>query len=193
MAIDPARFGDDDSAVALRRGRVVYPLYIFKKIDLVDLARQIARIIKTSKPNMVPDLITVDDAGLGGGLTDILRDMGFKVNAVNAGSTAINDGHYSNRRAEMYGELLLWLKDAPCSLPDNPILSGELTATQYKYDNKSRLQLEKKEDLKKRIGRSPDRADAVALTFAEYVPMTSADEYEEVPVTKTGRSKTSGY
>lgn len=191
MAVDPARFGDDDSVITFRRGRRVFKQVVYHGLDLMQLAGQVARHVKVENP----DLVVVDDAGLGGGLTDRLRELRVKVTAVNGGERAIDDEHYANRRAEMYGEMKKWLKDSPCVLPDDPVLSGELNSMQYTYDSKQRLQLEKKIEIKKRLGRSPDRADSLSMTFAEYVPDKNVpSDTDYMPVThKTGRNKTGGY
>jgi hypothetical protein len=112
-------------------------------------------------------------------LYDILEDRGFDnvIRAINFGSDAQNKEKYGNRRAEMWARVNNWLNsDMPVSIidPDNLILT-DLTAPKKKYDGLQRLLLEKKEDIKKRIGRSTDVGDALALTFAEAFYPTSID------------------
>lgn len=68
----------------------------------------------------------------------------------------------------MWDRLNLALRGEPqISLPDNQEVMDDLTAVEKRFDNVGRLLLEKKEDVKKRLGRSPDVGDAIALTFAE--------------------------
>ena len=112
----------------------------------------------------------MDDTGVGGGVTDMLKDRGFGqvVRGINFQHKAINDERYSNRRAEMWDGIREWLNDT-VQLPKDEGLLDDLCAVNKKYDTRGRLQLESKEDVKKRLGRSPDKADALALTFAEPV------------------------
>jgi len=77
---------------------------------------------------------------------------------------------YANKRAEIWGNMKAWL-DQGC-LPADPELMADLTGLQYGYDARSAIQLEKKEDMKKRGLASPDIGDALALTFA--LPITGA-------------------
>ncbi len=121
------------------------------------------------------DFAFIDVIGIGAGVVDRLREMGYgaKIIPVNAGDTALDDAAYRNKRAEMYGELRDWLRDQPAVLPDDDALEADLCAARYKFTSKSQYQLEDKEELKKRLGRSPDRADALALTFAQPVANVS--------------------
>ena len=59
-----------------------------------------------------------------------------------------------------------WLHDEPCQVPNNDALHSDICGIRYKIDSNSRLQMERKEDMKKRGIRSPDSADALCLTFA---------------------------
>ena len=94
--------------------------------------------------------------------------LGRRVIGVDFGGKP-TDEKFQNKRAEMWWLLAKWMETA--SIPNLPELQAELTAIQYTYANaQGRLQLESKEDLKKRGLPSPDLADALALTFAEPVP-----------------------
>jgi hypothetical protein len=128
------------------------------------LAGHIARVIDEKKP----DAVFVDQTGIGAGVVDRLRQLGRRVVGVEFGGKALAEGKFINRRCEMWWTLAEWVKTG--SLPDVPELVGELTAPTYSYGNAAgKLQLESKEDLKKRGLPSPDLADALALTFAEPV------------------------
>jgi hypothetical protein len=92
------------------------------------------------------------------------------VRGVNFGARAINDDRYANKRAEMWDSANQWLKsELPVQLVNNDELLDDLCSVNKQYDSKGRLQLEPKEKVKERIGRSPDKADAFVLTFAEPV------------------------
>ena len=175
VGVDPARFGDDSTAICFRRGRQAFRIVAYRKKNVVEVANIVTSIILDYKPARV----NIDVGGLGAGLYDILEDRGYDnvIRAINFGSDAQNKEKYGNRRAEMWARVNDWLNaDMPVSIidPDNLILT-DLTAPKKKYDGVQRLLLEKKEDIKKRIGRSTDVGDALALTFAEAFYPTSID------------------
>ena len=165
IGLDVARFGDDATVFCFRRGRYCLRFDCFKGLDNVEVANRATFYIKEYKPAK----IFVDAGGVGGGVVDILNDRGFKkiVQPVMFGSKAFASERYHNRRAEMWDEMRNWLaSEQEVSIPDDEALCAELCAISKKYDSQGRLQLEDKDELKKRLGRSPDKADALALTFA---------------------------
>lgn len=166
IGLDVARFGDDSTVFCFRKGRWCYKFETYKKKDTVEVANIATNLIK----ELHPARLFVDDTGVGGGVTDMLKDRGFGqiVRGINFQHKAINDERYSNRRAEMWDGIREWLNDT-VQLPQDEGLLDDLCAVNKKYDTRGRLQLETKEDVKKRLGRSPDKADALALTFAEPV------------------------
>lgn len=168
IGVDPARFGDDSSAIIRRRAAKVYSPERHHKKDTMSLAGIVKRCIEIERP----DRVFIDVGGIGAGVYDRLIELGFAgtVVAVDFGGSAMDTIQYVNRRAEMYGEMSKWL-DSPggVSLPDDDSLQSDMCAAGYSYDSNGALKIEKKEDIKKRIGRSPDLADALALTFAEPV------------------------
>jgi hypothetical protein len=164
VGVDPARFGDDRTSIIFRRGRVAYGLRSFQKKDTMEVAGIVHRIIIDEAPSKV----CIDIGGLGAGVFDRLKELGHGniICAVNGGSTPLNQEKYINKRAEMWGLMKEWLLDFPCQIPDNDSLHADLCTIRYKFDSKTRLALERKEDMKKRGIRSPDEGDALALTFA---------------------------
>jgi phage terminase large subunit len=166
IGVDVARYGDDNTAIARRRGRQAYRIQTFKKLNTVQVANLVINIILEENPARV----NIDEGGVGGGVIDILYDRGYEnvVRAVNFGETAQESERYVNRRAEMWGRLKDWLTgELPVSLVDCEGLSEDLTAPCKNFDKVGRLIIEKKSEIKKRIGRSTDVGDALALTFAE--------------------------
>lgn len=164
VGVDPARFGDDRTSIVYRRGRRAYNLLSYAKKDTMEVTGIVHRIIVEDKP----DRVCIDIGGLGAGIYDRLCELGHrdKVIAVNGGATPLDQKKYYNKRAEMWGLMKEWLVDVPCQIPDEDSLHADLCGILYKFDSNSRLQMEKKEDMKKRGVRSPDEADALALTFA---------------------------
>lgn len=167
IGVDPARFGDDRTAIAFRRARKVTKIDTYSKKDTMEIAGICARVLK----NHQPAAMFVDVVGLGAGVVDRLVELGWgeKVIPVNGGERARDPAHYLNKRAEMWGEMKEWLEQRTVQIPDDDALQADLQGPGYKYDSSQRLALEKKEDMKKRGVRSPDLGDAIALTFAEAI------------------------
>ena len=168
VGVDIARFGDDKTVLCYRRGRWCYKLEELEKLSTVDVANKITNVIQELKPARV----FLDMGNNGAGVYDILVDRGFQkvVRGVNFGGKAINDDRYFNKRAEMWALANDWLKsDTPVQIVNDDELLDDLCSVSKAYDNKGRLQLESKDKVKERIGRSPDKADAFVLTFAEPV------------------------
>jgi phage terminase large subunit len=115
-----------------------------------------------------PAAVFVDEGGVGGGVVDRLRQLGHRVIGVNFGAKAdgLVDGlRCANKRAEMWARLRDWLKTGGAIDP-GPELAGDLSGVEYGFTADNAIQLERKEDMKKRGLASPDDADALALTFA---------------------------
>ncbi len=164
---DPAREGDDRDAWVYRQGLNAFGLeyHQFKTFP-----EKVAFCVRKLRGEPRIDMLFIDYGGGGWEIAGMLREAGFgdRVRVVNFGSLADNTAAYVNKRAEMYGELRKWLTDKhePPSLPDDDALHGDITAPSYGYDSRTRIQLERKKDVKKRLLRSPDGADALVLTFA---------------------------
>ena len=173
IGVDPARFGEDRTAIVRRKGRKVTEIEAHSKLDTMQVAGLARRIIEKEKPAAV----FVDVIGLGAGVVDRLNEMGFGsvVRGVNSSESPMapepaEGGGPVNRRAEMWSEMADWFRDpAGVDIPDDDALHADLTAPGYSFDSHGRLRIEKKEDIKKRGMRSPDLGDALALTFAEPV------------------------
>ena len=170
IGVDPAEFGPDRTVICFRRGRVAPRFECYKGKDTMEVAGIVANIINKHDP----DAVFVDAVGIGAGVRDRLRELGFdRVFGVKSGMTATDDDQYANKRAEMWGRLREWLEDSPARLPNEPELLSDLSSPKYLFDSKGRLLIEKKADMKKRGIRSPDYADALCLTFAEPVAIRS--------------------
>jgi len=162
MGVDVARFGDDQSVIYVRQGLQTHKILTYREIDTMEFSGHIAGQIKEWKPKTV----FVDSVGIGAGVCDRLRQLGFDIiYEVNAGERATKANEFVNLRAEMWQLMKDWL-GAGGSIPDEEELKSDLIGVEYGFDGKSRLQLEKKKDMKSRGLASPDLADALALTFA---------------------------
>lgn len=170
IGVDPARFGPDATAIADRRGRKVYSIEKYHKKGTMQIVGICKRLLD-EKENPVVKMF-IDVGGLGAGIIDRLHELTYtkRVVAVNFGESAIDDEKYYNRRSEMWGEMKDWFDDIRgVDVPDSDSFHMDVVTPAYGYDSTSRVKLEKKEDIKKRLGRSTDEGDSVALTFAEPV------------------------
>ncbi len=171
LGVDPARFGDDQSVVYIRKGRdgrTQAPLKL-RGVDTMTLAAKVAEMYQQLRP----DAVFVDGGGVGGGVVDRLRQLRIPVIEVQFGGApdrSMPDDQgtaYANKGAECWGVMRQWLKGG--SIPDDPELRAELEGREYGYTmlrGRDCIVLEKKSDMKKRGLASPDTADALALTFA---------------------------
>ena len=174
MGVDVARFGDDDTIITHRKGLACYPQIKLHGLNTMEVASAVASHYWRIKP----DAIIVDAGAMGAGVIDRLRQMGMpNVFEVNFGGAAIDSNRYANIRAEMYFKVLQWLKSG-ASIPNDVDLKSELTVTEYKYTQAGKIILQPKEQIKELTGRSPDRADSLALTFA--VPVSKPSEHKVV-------------
>lgn len=167
LGVDVARFGDDSSVLFFRRGLVAEPPIVCKGLDNMQLADRIAYEMRERKPQAV-----FIDAGGGAGVIDRLRQLGQSVIEVPFGGRPSRTDRYVNRRMEMWDEMRQWLESGGALPPDEP-LKAELSTPTYSFDSAGRMKLEPKEDVKERLLRSPDKADALALSFAAPVAAPS--------------------
>lgn len=165
MGVDVARFGNDRTCFLIRSGDSIIHIERRHGLDTMQTAAHAADLIGWHQPQVV----FVDGVGVGGGVVDRLKQIGFRVVDVNAGGSPLQAERYANKRAEMWGRMREWIKDRGC-LPDDRELADDLVAPSYEYDASNRLKLERKEDMKERGLSSPDSGDALALTFAFPVP-----------------------
>lgn len=163
MAVDIARFGNDETVIGFRQGRdaVSIPMKSFKGLKTTKVTELVAMEADIHRP----DAIVIESTGPGAGVIDQLRDRGYKIIEVHPGSAAVKFDLYANKRAEQWADMREWLYETG-SIPDDPELFTQLTTILYFLDRHGqRIQLEAKEDMKKRGLKSPDKADTLALTF----------------------------
>ena len=168
IGLDIARAGSDKTVFCLRKGRWVMKFDVIKGYDTVEVADKLTNYIT----ELHPARAFLDLGNSGAGVYDIMKARGFAgiVKGINFGGKAIQPDRYKNKRAEMYATANEWIKqELPVQLPNDDLLFEELTTIERVKVAGDTLQLEDKELFKKRIGRSPDRADAFVLTFAEPV------------------------
>lgn len=164
LGVDPAWSGDDTLEIYLRQGLYSKHLLSLPRNDNdVQVANYIARLEDEYRADAV-----FIDAGYGTGIKSAGDVMGRSWRLIWFGGKPIDPG-YLNKRAEMWGTMKVWLKQGGAIDPADTVLYTDLTSPETKPHLQGKVQLESKEDMKKRGLPSPNRADALALTFAEPV------------------------
>lgn len=192
FGVDVAEYGDDESYVYVRRGPKVVYSGGWRHNDPIESAGQVIAIYNSLCPSQ-PATIKVDDIGIGAGTRAALQNhFGGRlvtVHGVNVGEAAMDAENYANKRSEVFCGLRDRFKDGDIDIPDDPILTDQLTQLKFSYSPRGQIKLESKEDTRKRRTggehrwKSPDRADALALCFAaggpRYLPWADSGEARE--------------
>lgn len=166
LGIDVARFGDDPIIIFPRQGKASFWFEELRpdtsdRQYSFDVAARIARF----KDKWGSEMEFIDSTGgYSAGIEDALARGSFTVLPINFSGKPI-DPRYLNKRSEMWFEMAEWIKAGGC-LPPDPGLVKELTTVQYTFHSNGKFQIEGKDQIKKRLGYSPNKADALALTFA---------------------------
>ncbi len=168
ITCDPARYGDDETVIYYMANTEIKEAVIYGKKSLMHTAN----VLHTLSHKHDDCLIVVDVCGLGAGVVDRLIEMGDDVLGIdNAGKSADPEKYY-NLRSEIWCGAGDMFADADVQLKNlEPSLRGQLSTPTYDFRN-GRILIESKVSIKKRLGRSPDRADAYvnglyALQFVE--------------------------
>lgn len=169
LGIDVARFGADKSAIAYARGGIVRELATWGGAALttsadrvIDYTRQVqARDVWGRRPSL-----WVDEPGLGGGLIDTLRERGWEVESFNGSAKPRDSRRFLNKRAESFWHLRRVLEAGKVALPPDDRLFEEMLASEWTISGGGQIQIAGKDLMRKELGRSPDRLDAVVIALA---------------------------
>jgi hypothetical protein len=168
ITVDPAWEGDDEFVIGMRQG---LNFKIMRTITKNDNDMQMASLIASIEDEERADQVFID-AGYGTGIVSAGQTMGRSWQLVWFAEKA-NDAGCLNKRAEMWKLMRDWLK-AGGSIQKDPQLHSELIGPETVPRMDGKLQIEAKKDMKARGIQSPNRADALALSFA--FPVTKAKE-----------------
>jgi phage terminase large subunit len=181
-AVDPARLGDDRTVVTRRVGtHVIENQITFTKKNTMQVVGEIVALADQDRAALieefktvgrpllhlppVPAAIVVDVIGIGAGIVDRLRELGFNVIECNVSEVATSEPFCYRERDAVWKRGKKWLEEGLGRIPDDEVLQTELTAARYEYDSKGVLKIESKKDMKKRGLRSPDKADSFLLSL----------------------------
>jgi hypothetical protein len=174
VGVDVARTGSDQTVLAVRQGMVVEKLDKSNQPDTMQTANYAASLV-----NWPRSLAVVDVIGIGAGVLDRLREMqrtgeiggeaiGFNASANSGRTDALREFKFLNDRSAAWWrmrELLDPSRGSTVALPRDDELTEELTAPQWELRTGGVIVVESKADVKDRIGRSTDSADAVIQAF----------------------------
>lgn len=172
MGVDPAYTGKDKCAIVIRQGMWVHEIITLEGMDSKGIFGEVYKIYQTyRKKNMIIKKIFVDKTGSDGLIVILKENLGSDVvRGVSFGEEPIDKAKYLNKGAEMVDSVKFAMQEG-LLCPNNKNLSLQLSNMKFEYNLKSQLKREPKDELKKRIGMSPDELDALALTFAFNLPL----------------------
>lgn len=169
LGVDVARSGTDKTVLALRYGDVIAELRKTAREDTMQTAGRVKGILDANEGMTA----VIDVIGIGAGVVDRLREQrmpadGFNASAGTKRRDSSGELGFVNQRAAAWWQLRELLDPASGSeiaLPPDDLLLGDLTAPHWRVASGGRIQVESKDDIKKRIGRSTDDGDAVVMAF----------------------------
>jgi len=167
IGVDAAHMGDDESVISPRRGLLSLPLIHHKKLDgpaLAGATEEVCRDLEDA--GGIIGMISLELDGPGVSAYDTLKRGKYAsvVVGLHTGAMLKDDRNY-NVKARLWRTALDYLKVSGCAMPPDPELKSQLSSYRYSYKT-GLLLMEPKKDYKKRLGKSPDRADAWILTHA---------------------------
>ena len=163
--LDVARFGDDRTALAKRKGNTLLgPIQSWRHLDLMQVAGRVKNEYEDARQK--PELVLVDVIGLGAGVVDRLKELDVPVRGVNVAESASSRERFMRLRDEVWFKGREWFASQEVSMPDDPDLISELTQVGYRVESTGKIRVDSKEQMKRDGRSSPDLADAFLLTFA---------------------------
>lgn len=183
LGVDVARMGDDSTVIFPRQGLVA-----FKPVEMRNArSNEVAARVMQAKFKWNSEVEFIDGTGgFGSGVVDSLLQANVHAQEVHFSGKAM-DARYFNKRAEMWFNMAEWIKRGG-SIPNEDRLLKELCSPTYSFKN-GKLILESKDQIKERLGFSPDFADALALTFALPEQQSNLGEYGILKQNNRGRVK----
>jgi hypothetical protein len=171
VGADIARSGSDKTVLALRYAQVISELRRYSHQGTMETTGHVTGVLQRHPLGRAKAV--VDVIGIGAGVVDRLREQGLSTIAFNASEKSerrdkSGELGFTNCRSAAWWHLRELLdpdSDNEVALPDEDTLIGDLTAPKWRVMSGGRIQVESKEDIKKRLGRSTDDGDAVIQAF----------------------------
>jgi len=169
--VDVARSGSDKTVISIRLGDILTELRRTSKEDTMQTTGRVRAAL--ANPDHAGMLPVVDVIGIGAGVVDRLREQGITVEGFNASEKtkrrdATREMGFTNCRSAAWWnmrEMLDPSRGLEVALPPDDKLTGDLTAPHWRVVSGGNVQVESKDDIKKRLGRSPDDGDSAVMAF----------------------------
>jgi len=161
LGVDVARFGGDETVIMLRQGSAARIWKVLPMSDTMTTAGEIIFAMRETGSTIAK----IDSVGVGAGVFDRLNEQKISVVEMQSGSAAQNKERYGNARAEWWFALRSRFESGDITIPDDEALVTQLAGIRYKVNSRGQILIESKDDMKRRGLSSPDRADALMLTF----------------------------
>ena len=159
ISCDPAEFGDDKTVIYVFKGLKVIDQVILAKKPLMETAGHIMALHYKYESQV----IGIDDIGVGAGVRSRLKELKAPVIGINSGTKADDNIRYNRLKDQIWMHAAELFKDEYVSIPQDDMLIEELAAHSYSMTSNGKIQLARKVDVKKELGHSPDRADALVI------------------------------
>lgn len=181
IGVDVARYGQDNTAVVVRNGNDILYVDYWHGADTIQSGSRIIELIREKFPECA--VIKIDSCGVGGGLVDYLASMvdqvsamqGILVEGVNVGERSDDQEQWWLLRDQLWCQMAERLKEGQIALSEQVdpeilnLMIGEMLPVEYSYKPTGARTVESKDSMRKKMGHSPDIADAMMLAFREHV------------------------
>jgi hypothetical protein len=181
--LDVARFGDDRTVLVVRQGGEVIHIEPWSGADLARTSGIVNDRYKTG----VFDAVAVDAIGIGAGVADMLKSYDVPTLPVNVSESPAMSARFNKLRDELWWKLREWFQDRSCRLgsslgEDRQGLVADIQDIRFGYTPTGKIKIEAKDEMKKRLGFSPDIGDALCLTFANMVHLTENRKFGPIMI-----------
>jgi len=195
LGVDVARFGDDESSIAMVDGRALIDIKTYSGKSTTETASIVATLIDDY--NIMGNMVVIDTVGLGAGVADTLTNMQLNPSEFIAGAKPVQDDiqkdsffTFNNVRSQAWWHLRTLLQngriafDIDTNTREAQKLRDDLTAPRYRVKGEKQLEVEPKTGtrnwgIKNRLGRSTDVGDSIVQAyFAER--LTPSVDYSRV-------------
>lgn len=165
--LDVARFGQDATALAKRKGNVLQEKTKEKRgYDTMQVVGWVKSEWDLTPASERPEEILVDVIGIGAGVVDRLIELKLPARGINVSELPAMQDRYRNLRSELWFKGRQWFENRDCNLAGDEGLAAELAPQKYKYHSNGKFEAYSKADMKKLGHPSPNKADAFLLTLA---------------------------
>jgi len=171
--LDVARFGDDRTALVVRQAGTISYVETWGQADVVFTAGRVMDLYRQK----LFDGVAVDTVGIGAGVADILKARDVPVAMVQVSERARDEERFDSQRDELWWSLRDWFEEGACNIPvtlqpaSRQAILKDIQDVRFKYTATNKIKIEKKEEMKKRLGYSPDIGDALCLTFTPKITL----------------------